>query len=155
MHNRSRLNERVHRTKILFRELQYSLRDEMSTDEMYTCEVVDDQNEFAGGIYVDSGSKFLEIAYTYSFSDSMFTFLKSRIAEILSICYEYGSYCNMTDDMDDAEKPGLLFSIYAKIYYSGLNYHSLRDTLRDFRRCVHAVTGILDFNRNIKKDKEG
>jgi len=38
----------------------------------------------------------------------------------------------------------ITFSIFAKLYFSGLNYYSLRDTVNDFRECTDALKELLD-----------
>jgi hypothetical protein len=34
--------------------------------------------------------------------------------------------------------------VFTKIYFSGLNYYSLKDSLYDFRHCVETITEVLD-----------
>ena len=34
--------------------------------------------------------------------------------------------------------------MFTKIYFSGLDYQSLRDSLADFNRCVEAITEVVD-----------
>lgn len=144
---KNKLDERIQRTTILFKELGYTIQNEEQLDDIFTCDVRNDR-EFLGGIYIDKNSRFLEIAYTYSFSMKTISFLKSRIEDILKICYEFGSYCNFIEVDNE-----ILFSIYTKVYYTGLNYYSLRDTLRDLKRCIGMITKILDFDINIKPDE--
>ncbi|MBN2531933.1 MAG: hypothetical protein JXB88_03520 [Spirochaetales bacterium] len=144
---KNKLEERIQRVRILFKELGYSAMNEEQHDDMFTCEIQND-TDFLGGIYIDRNSRFLEIAYTYSFSVNTISFLKSRIEDILRICYEYGSYCNFIEIDDE-----ILFSIYTKVYYTGINYYSLRDTLNDFKKCISNVTRILDLDINIKPDE--
>jgi hypothetical protein len=144
---KNKLEERIQRVKVLFKELGFSTLNEEQQDDMFTCEI-QNENDFLGGIYIDRNSRFLEIAYTYSFSLKTISFLKFRIEDILRICYEYGSYCNFIEVDNE-----LLFSIYTKVYYTGINYYSLRDTLRDFKKCISNVTKILDVDINIKPDE--
>lgn len=144
---KNKLEERIQRVRILFKELGYSTLNEEQHDDMFTCEIQSD-TIFLGGIYIDRKSRFLEIAYTYSFSLKTLSFLKSRIEDILRICYEFGSYCNFIEIDDE-----LLFSIYTKVYYTGINYYSLRDTLKDFRKCIGNISRILDLDINMKPDE--
>ena len=144
---KNKLQERIHRARLLFKELQFTIHNEEQHDDVFTCEVQND-SDFIGGIYIDNNSRFLEITYTFSFSIKSITYLKSKIEEILRICYEFGSYCNFIEIDDE-----ILFSIYTKVYYTGLNYYSLRDTLRDFRKCIKMVTKILDFDIKNKPEE--
>jgi hypothetical protein len=134
------LEKRIQRVKVLFKELGYTLVDEDYTDEIFTCEF-EKKHGFLGGLYIDTSNRFLEIAYTFSFSYTLFAYLQSKIEEMLTICYNYGCYCNITKDNEN-----FFFSVYSKVYYSGLSYHSLRDTLREFFMCIQDVTRLLDFN---------
>jgi hypothetical protein len=134
------LEERIQRVKVLLKELGYTLVDEDHTDEVFTCELKKN-NGFLGGLYIDTSNRFLEIAYSFSFSYTLLTYLKSRIENMLAICYNYGCYFNITKDTEN-----FFFSVYTKIYYSGLSYHSLRDTLREFFMCIQDVTRLLDFD---------
>jgi hypothetical protein len=38
----------------------------------------------------------------------------------------------------------LSFSVYSKIYWAGLNYYALKETLYDFIDCVDTLTDLLD-----------
>ncbi|MBN1696829.1 MAG: hypothetical protein JW881_04890 [Spirochaetales bacterium] len=138
------LEERIRRVKVLFLELGYTLVDEDYTDDMFTCEFKK-KNRFLGGLYIDSSNRFLEIAYTFSFSHTLFSFLRSRIEEMFTLGYNYGCYSHVTKDEEN-----FYYSVYTKIYYSGLSYHSLNDTLKDFFMCINDLTRLLDidiFNR--------
>ena len=137
---KNKLEGRILRTRVLFKELGYEIYNEEVLENMFTGEVQND-TEFLGGIYIDRNSRFLELAYTLSFATKSVSFLKSRIEDILHICYEFGSYCNFMEVEDE-----ILFSFYTKLYYTGLNYYSLRDTIRDFRKCVLMANRILDLD---------
>ena len=60
--------------------------------------------------------------------------MKGKLEEMLKTCYEFGCYVSLQQTASE-----LAFSVFTKIYYSGLNYYSLRDSLRDFRECVAAL----------------
>ena len=69
----------------------------------------------------------------------MYEFFKVRLEEMLKTTYEYGCYSNIQLSRRD-----ISFSVFAKIYYSGLNYYSLKDNLRDFQQCIKALTEVLE-----------
>ena len=107
------------------------------------------EGNFEGGFFIDSQSKFLELAFSFSFSDSLAGFIQSRLEEMLKICYEYGCYLNIQ------KTDALSFSIFSKVYFAGLNYYSLRDTLRDFTGCVDALKEIIEINNYAGGQDEG
>jgi hypothetical protein len=58
---------------------------------------------------------------------------------MLKTCYEYGCYLSIHQTSSE-----IAFSLYSKIYYSGLTFYSLKDTVRDFRDCVAALAELLE-----------
>ncbi len=134
------MEERIRRVRILFRELGYRLLDADRAEDSYSAGFENEEG-LQGGFFIDRSSRFLELAYTFSFDPSMGEFLRDRLVEMLKVCYEYGCYCNLQNNKGEYS-----FSIFTKIYYTGLNYQSLKDTLRDFREGVEAMTEILDIS---------
>jgi hypothetical protein len=132
------MEERIRRVKLLFRELGYRIMDTDRSDESYSAGFENEEG-LQGGFFIDRTSRFLEIAYTFSFDQTMGQFLRDRLEEMLKISYEYGCYINL-----QMSRQEFSFSVFTKIYYTGLNYHALKDTLRDFKECVEALTEILD-----------
>ena len=133
------MKDRIFRTKVLFKELGYDVFDGTTMDETYSGGF-EKKGIFAGGVFIDSDSKFLEIAYSFSFSGSLGHFIKNRLNEMFKVCYEFGCYLNlhMEDDFS--------FSIFSKIYFSGLNYYSLRDTIKDFNNCIRALKEVIEIS---------
>lgn len=69
----------------------------------------------------------------------MADFIKDRLEEMLKVCYEYGSYISIQTSTKE-----ITFSLFSKLYYSGLNYSSLKDALKDFKECMESVTDLMD-----------
>ena len=136
--------EKIKRTRVLFKELGYKLGDIQSTDDCFSAAFKNSDNS-NGGIFIDNDCNFLELLFTFSFSQSMSDFIKDRLENMLDICYEYGCYINF--QKADQE---FAFSIFSKIYFTGLNYYSLKDSMNDFSDCIETLTEIID----IQKDKE-
>ena len=134
------LEERIHRVKVLFRELGYRVERDDLMDGGYAA-TFRNRSGVQGGVYVDEDSRFLELGYTFSFSSSLTAFLKTRLESMIRVCYEYGCYLNL-----QSTKREIAFSIFTKIYFSGLNYESLKDSLRDFRVCAKLLTSVLDIS---------
>jgi hypothetical protein len=142
------LAEKVRRTKILFKELGCKVIGEKNNGEIYTAGF-DNKSGLHGGFFIDRDSRFLEIVYTFSFSSSMHVFIRERLEKMLSICYEYGCYINVQKN-----KTEILFSLFTKLYFSGLNYYSLKDSLKDFTKCVSIITEIIDIENDDILDEE-
>jgi len=134
------MEERIRRVRVLFRELGYRIRESERSSDTYSAGFEDDEG-MQGGFFIDRASRFLELAYTFSFSPTMSEYLKTRLEEMLKISYEYGCYINIQTSREE-----IAFSVFTKIYYSGLNYYCLRDSLREFRFCVQALTDILELS---------
>jgi hypothetical protein len=134
------MEERIRRVRVLFRELGYRVRESERSSDTYSAGFEDDEG-MQGGFFIDRASRFLELAYTFSFSPTMSEYLKTRLEEMLKISYEYGCYINIQTSRDE-----IAFSVFSKMYYSGLNYYSLRDSLREFRYCVQALTDVLELS---------
>ena len=142
------LEERVRRVRVLFRELGYKLAtDEQVVDEYAAA--FSNHGGVYGGVFLDGESRFLELGYTFSFSPAMSHYLRSRLEEMMRICYEYGCYPNIQKETGE-----IAFSLFSKIYFSGLNYYSLRDSLKDFRACVKHVTALLDIQTETEEGEQ-
>ena len=132
------MKERIRRARVLFKELGYELLDGEKSEDTFSA-AFENQEGFQGGFYIDSDNKFLEIAFTFSFSQELSTFVRTRLEEMLKVCYEFGCYMNLQKADSEIE-----FSVYSKLYYAGLSYFALRETLRDFDGCVAAIKEIVD-----------
>ncbi len=139
------MEERIRRVRVLFRELGYKLREPERAEGSYSAGF-ENESGLQGGFFIDQESRFLELAYTFSFSPTMADYVKSRLEEMLKICYEYGCYINIQTNRDE-----IAFSVFDKLYYSGLSYYSLRDSLKDFQRCVQALTELLELDSGKKQ----
>ncbi len=132
------MQERIRRVKVLFRELGYRVFDTERMEETYSAGFENEEG-LQGGFFIDRDSRFLEIAFTFSFPHAMGSFLRERLEEMLKICYEYGCYIKI-----EMTKSDLSFSVFTKEYFSGLSYYSLRDSLRDFNECVRALAELWE-----------
>lgn len=130
--------ERIRRVTVLFRELGFEVADGEATDESYSASFATPDG-FQAGLFVDSDSKFLELAFTFSFSSTMADFVRERVEEVMHSLYEYGCYFSL--QIDESE---ITLTIFSKIYFAGLNYFALKETIRDFREAVEANEEIFD-----------
>ena len=141
------MRERIRRVRVLFRELGYDVIEGERSEESFSA-AYEDEEGFLGGFFIDADNKFLEIAFTFSFSNELGSYLQQRIEEILKICYEFGCYLNVQNAGAEIE-----FSVFSKIYYAGLNYYSLRETLRDFQGCVESIKEVVDLHKDVGEDE--
>ena len=132
------MKERIRRVTVIFKELGFDVFDGEYYDDTYTAGFESGKG-FEGGFFIDNDSKFLEITYTFSFSPELAEFIKEKLEEMMHTCYEYGCYTNI-----EHSKKEITFSIFSKLYYSGMNYYSLRDTMRDFKEAVDTLQDLLN-----------
>ncbi|RPJ08717.1 MAG: hypothetical protein EHM28_03510, partial [Spirochaetaceae bacterium] len=118
--------ERIRRVKTIFRELGYRVFESERKGTLYTASFENGEG-FQAEVIIDRQCKFLELSFTFFFSIEMADFLKTRLEEMLKICYEFGCYINL----EEAEKE-FTFSVFGKLYFAGLNFYSLKQSLADF-----------------------
>ena len=132
------MEERIRRVRIVFKELGYKLHETERSDDTFSAGFENDEG-MQGGFFIDRSSRFVEIAYTFSFSPTMAEYVKTRLEDMLKISYEYGCYINLQTADEE-----IAFSVFTKLYYTGLNYYSLKDSLREFALCIHSLTDLLE-----------
>lgn len=132
------MKERIKRVKILFKELGYRVYDGDHSEDTYSAGI-DDKQGFQSGFFIDTDSRFLELAFTFSFSIKLGPFIQQKLEDLLKICYEYGCYLNIFKNRDE-----IAVSVFSKLYFSGLNYYALRNTLEDFRLCIESLKELFD-----------
>ncbi|MDR1893697.1 MAG: hypothetical protein LBQ61_03255 [Spirochaetales bacterium] len=142
------MKERIRRVKVLFAELGYEVYEDSLQDDSYSAAFERD-GEFAGGFMINGESKFLEIAFAFSFSTSLSHFLQSQLEKMIEMCYTFGCYLSVQKEED------LSFSVFSKIYFAGLNYYALKETLRDFHSCIEALKEIIDLNQRAGGNNNG
>jgi hypothetical protein len=131
------MKDLIERIEAICGELGFSIIDREESEELYQSSLLKN-DEISGSLFVEKNSNFLEIAYTYTFDIDEENFLKSHLESMMNICYEYGSYFNIMKGEDEIN-----FSIFTKLYFSGLNVESMQDTLDDFIACNHEIIEIF------------
>lgn len=147
------MRDLIERIEAICSELGFSIIDREESEELYQSSLLKSE-EICGSLFIEKNSNFLEIAYTYTFDNDEENFLKSHLESMMNICYEYGNYFNIMKGDDEIN-----FSIFAKVYFSGLNVESMQDTLEDFIACNHEIIEIFgldeDENFNDFDDVQG
>ena len=139
------MKDRIRRAAVLFKELGYEIVEEENSEETYVA-AFEYPDGFQSSFFIDEDSRFVEIAYTFAFSPAMGDFLKSRLEEMLEVSYEYGCYISIQNFHED-----ISYSIFSKLYFSGLNYYSLKETLRDFRLAINEVKQLIEIHSGMGK----
>jgi hypothetical protein len=134
------MQERIRRTRVLFNELSFEVIESDSHEDSFNA-VFEHEKGFNGSFFIDRDSKFLEVAFTFAFSPNFGAFLQEKLRKIFHIGYEYGCYLNLHSG--DKE---ITLSIFSKVYFAGLNYYSLKETLRDFRGCIEDLKQLLEIS---------
>lgn len=133
-----RQKERIRRVQVLLRELGYSVHPGTDEDGLYSG-YFESAKGFQAVYSIDRECRFLELVFTFDFSESLGSFLTNKIEEVLRICYETGCYVHF-----ERVESGIAFTVFAKLYYTGLNYLALKDSLVDFKDCVFSLRELLD-----------
>lgn len=136
------MKERIRRTTVLFQELGCELFDEEKLDESYSAAFMTGSG-LHGFFYIEHENRFLEIAYNFAFSPQLSGFLQQKIGDVLEACFEYGCYMNTYFD-----EHAVGISLFSKIYFSGLNYASLKETLVDFSKCTEAIRDLVSLKKS-------
>jgi hypothetical protein len=131
------MKEIIERIEAICSELGFSIIDREESDELYQSSLMKD-NEIEGSMFVEKNSNFLEIAYSYTFDIHEENLLKDHLESMMNICYEYGNYFNIMKGDDEIN-----FSVFSKLYFSGLNVESMQDTLEDFTACNHEIMEVF------------
>ncbi len=139
------LEERIRRVSVLFSELSFRVIEDERSHNAYSATFEDDDG-FQAGVLIERGSRFLELAYALTFPPAFSLLMKVKLEEMLKICYEYGCYVSLQQTSSE-----IAFSVFTKIYYSGLTYYSLRDSLRDFRDCVAALMDLMEMGKTAEE----
>lgn len=132
------MQERIRRVNVLFRELGYEITEGDIGEDSYSSGF-EANDGFQAGLFVDADSKFLELAFTFTFSAQMANFVRERLEEAMHSLYEFGCYFSLQTDRHE-----ITYTVFSKVYFAGLNYFSLKETLRDFRDAVEASQEIFD-----------
>jgi hypothetical protein len=136
------MEERIRRVTVLFSELSFRVIEDERSHNAYSA-TFEDNEGFQAGILIERGSKFLELAYAFTFPTTYSQYMRGKLEEMLKLAYEFGCYVSLQQSACE-----ITFSVFTKLYYSGLNYYSLRDTMRDFRECVWSLMDLLELNKS-------
>ncbi|HET6484991.1 MAG TPA: hypothetical protein VFH83_01145 [Spirochaetia bacterium] len=141
------MEERIRRVSVLFSELSFRVIEDERSHNAYSATFEDD-DAFQAGVLIERGSRFLELAYALTFPSTHAQLIRGKLEEMLKTCYEFGCYVSLQQTASEIN-----FSVFSKVYYSGLNYYSLRDSLRDFRDCVGALMDLLDLGKDGSQER--
>lgn len=138
MKSKRLMQERIRRVTVLFHELGYEITESDVGEDSYSAGFVAPDG-FQAGLFVDADSKFLELAFTFAFASEMANFVRERIEEAMHSLYEFGCYFSLQTNQQE-----ITYTVFSKIYFAGLNYFALKETIRDFREALEANQEIFD-----------
>jgi hypothetical protein len=126
MNDSKLMKERIRRVRVLFKELGYEIYDSQRTR---TIPPLRDE-KVPGGVLIDKESKFLELAFTFSFSSRGYLHHNEmkRCSDLLRIRLLHQSRKPRRRSTLD-----LLQDLLCR-----LNYFSLKETVRDFKEWSRA-----------------
>lgn len=131
------MQERIRRVTLLIRELGYELHESTTGEDSYSSGF-STPDGFEAGFFIDGDSKFLEFAFTFAFSEALGDFIRERMEDVLHTLYEFGCYFTL-----HAEEGEITLTVFSKIYYAGLNYFAVKETVRDFRDALEALQDVF------------
>jgi len=143
------IRELIETIETIFSELGYKIFDREETEDLYQASF-SSNSEIGGSIFMEKESNFLELAYSYTFDIDEEDFLKEHLESMMNICYEYGNYFNVMKTDDEIN-----FTIFAKLYFSGLNVESMQDTLDDFISCNHEIIEVFGIEEDDRYSDNG
>ena len=147
MNSSKLMKERIRRVEILLKELGFDSEPEEVAEDGYGAAVFEDE-AYVFGLTVDRESKFLEIGFTFGFSHALQDRVRKSMEEVMGICYEYGCYTTLAFDENE-----IVLSLFSKIYFAGLNYYALKETVRDLRSAITLITELLDFESQLRGEE--
>jgi len=133
-----RMREIIERVETIFSELGYDVFDKEENEEVYEASFGKGK-KYDGSFFIESNSNFVELAYTFTFDVDEEGYLRDELESMLDICYEYGCYFSILKDENEIH-----FSVFSKLYFSGLNVESLGDTLEDFVDCTQELAVLFE-----------
>lgn len=132
------MQERIRRTLVLLKELDCEVSDEETDGDSYNANFTDESG-FGGSISVERESKFVEFSFSISFPRALQDFLRDRIDDFMQICYQYGCYNVIVTSEDE-----IAISVFSKLYFAGLQYYALKETLKDMRSAADDLQILFD-----------
>jgi hypothetical protein len=143
------MREIIERVEAILSELGYDISEREESEDVYQASF-NKGGKYIGSYFVERNSNFLELAYTFTFDLDEEGYLRDELESMLDICYEYGSYFSILKGENEIH-----FSVFSKLYFSGLNVESLGDTLEDFIDCAQELEVLFEMEEGEEgKDSE-
>jgi hypothetical protein len=128
----------IERTETIFSELGYDISEREESEDVYQSSF-GKSGKYSGSFFIEKNGNFIELAYTFTFDLDEESYLKDELDSLMDICYEYGCYFSILKGENEMH-----FSVFSKLYFSGLNVESLGDTLEDFIDCTHELAVLFE-----------
>jgi hypothetical protein len=139
----------IERAETIFSELGYDISEREESEDVYQSSF-GKGGKYNGSFFIEKNGNFIELAYTFTFDLDEGSYLKDELDSLMDICYEYGCYFSILKGEDEIH-----FSVFSKLYFSGLNVESLGDTLEDFIDCTNELAVLFEMEEGEEgKDSE-
>jgi hypothetical protein len=132
------MKDMIERVETIFSELGYDISEREESEDVYQASFAKG-GKYIGSFFIERNSNFLELAYTFTFDLDEEGYLRDELESTLDVCYEYGSYFSILKGENEIH-----FSVFSKLYFSGLNVESLGDTLEDFIDCAQELEVLFE-----------
>jgi hypothetical protein len=139
----------IERAETIFSELGYDISEREESEDVYQSSF-SKGGKYSGSFFIEKNGNFLELAYTFTFDLDEESYLRDELDSLMDVCYEYGCYFSILKGDNEVH-----FSVFSKLYFSGLNVESLGDTLEDFTDCTQELAVLFEMEEGEEgKDSE-
>jgi hypothetical protein len=139
----------IERAETIFSELGYDICEREESEDVYQSSF-GKGGKYSGSFFIEKNGNFIELAYTFTFDLDEESYLKDELDSLMDICYEYGCYFSILKGDNEIH-----FSVFSKLYFSGLNVESLGDALEDFIDCTRELAVLFEMEEGEEeKDSE-
>jgi hypothetical protein len=139
----------IERAETIFSELGYDISEREESEDVYQSSF-GKGGKYSGSFFIEKNGNFIELAYTFTFDLDEESYLRDELDSLMDICYEYGCHFSILKGENEIH-----FSMFSKLYFSGLNVESLGDTLEDFIDCTQELAVLFEMEEGEEgKDSE-
>lgn len=130
--------ERVFRAQLLLRQAGMRFDEAAAAGDSWLLPISGPEG-FRGSAAIEGDQAFLELGCVFRFDAREAEFLRARMEDFMRVCYQYGCYHTIGN-----ENGSILISVFSKLYFSGLEYYALRDTLADLQLAAQDLRRLFD-----------
>jgi len=137
------LQDYSHRVKACLGELHIEVCGEQTEDSALRL-YCRDQKDFQFSVLLNEGLHYAEFSWEIRIPQELSAFLASFFYSILEINYKYGCYLSLQENLSE-----FCLDICTKLYFSGLQYYSCKESLEDLFLASEELTRIFTTNKSV------